>query len=145
MPLLGTVCAAELERSAATGRFEIVSRHKLLVIFVCILLSGCTKPYPVTLPSGKTISVLEIVTFDTSDHGPALSLRYRMPLDRRYSDIRDEVREVWDSFFINQVEKAGFKEAMIIAMQPPKGTIFQTSNGYPFRFIKSKEGKWSMD
>ena len=98
----------------------------------------------IALLSGKEISfITPMIGMRFSDGSRALRLRYvtEINLDNK-SALKSEAIEIWNTFIIN-VEKLGYKTAIMAAYSPWKGDFQNNSHkGFMFRLEKQNNGKW---
>jgi len=95
------------------------------------------------LPCGHTIKVLSISKVEFSQGVMALMVRYQTPLSVDESKaLSQEVDEVW-KIAVKDVERAGFKEAIISSNEEPKGVFLSASHMLNFLYEKGADGKWT--
>jgi hypothetical protein len=110
-------------------------------------LAGCTRDYQKyevrTLPSGRVIRVQpEWKQF--VPHEPAeLMLNYetRLKIANKVA-LREEVDEIWESFFKKDAEKGQFKRAAIVAQETPESRFVLLSDLYRFTYDQQPDGNW---
>ncbi|HEY9125609.1 MAG TPA: hypothetical protein VIM62_00700 [Acidobacteriaceae bacterium] len=96
----------------------------------------------IKLPSGGAVEVLGIVAIHFTNGPPALMLKYQTTkaIDDK-TELREEAGEVWDKFR-PQVEKQGYKNAILSANDAPTGFIFTSNSTYNFVFDQRPDGSW---
>ena len=125
-----------------------MTRHLLPVLGFLLLplLPALAGPlYPdevVKLASGHSVKILSVSKIESSDGLTALMIRYQTALSiDQHKALSDEVDDVW-KVAIRDVERGGFREAIISSNEVPRGIIFHTSRMMEFVYDKGADGKW---
>jgi hypothetical protein len=115
-----------------------------IYLFLILSLSGCsgTKTQETRLYSGSSVEILSITAMHFSNGPPSLMLKYQTRKSIQDTDaLRKEAGEVWDKFR-PQVEKQGFRNAVLSANDSPKGLILTSTSTYNFVFDQRSDGSW---
>lgn len=122
---------------------EMNYRWWICLVFV-LCLCGCSgqRLQEVKLPSGDSIGLMSVTYMHFTNGPPAMMLKYQTSKSITDTDaLRKQAAEVWDHFRL-QVEREGFKSAVLSANDPPKGFIFTTNSTYNFVFDQKADGSW---
>ncbi len=95
------------------------------------------------LPCGHTIKVLSISKVEFSKGVMALMVRYQTPLSvDENKALSQEVDEVW-KIAVKDVERGGYKEAIISSNEEPKGIFISANHVLNFLYEKGADNKWT--
>jgi hypothetical protein len=95
------------------------------------------------LPSGHLAKILSISKIEYAKGVMALMVRYQTSLSMdEAKDVAQEVDEVW-KFAQKDVERAGYREAIISSRQTVRGLLLTTSREANFIFEKGADGNWT--
>jgi len=131
--------------NVVTQALKRISQALQMLCFagVLIFLVGChAVPQTRKLQSGTEIIILTMGPMHFSNDDTALMLKYQTTL--KLDDIpnlRREADEVWAKFR-PQVERAGFKAAVLSANDAPRGFILTQNSTYNFVFKQNAESEW---
>lgn len=116
-----------------------------IIGLMLLMLCGCSQQpsyQTTTLPSGRQVKVLKLMTMHFSNDSPALLLEYQtdIPIDKK-TDLTAEVDDIWMSFR-EDVEKAKLDRGIIKASEKPTGFIIKKHKSFGFVFTKGADGSW---
>jgi hypothetical protein len=95
------------------------------------------------LSSGRAVKVLSVSKVEYSKGVMALMLRYQTTLSvEQRKELSDEVDDVW-KVAQKEVERLGFREAILSSNEVPKGIFLTTDRMLNFIFEKGADGKWT--
>jgi len=123
----------------------------LLALFAVFLTAPCASAAPqalaenttVKLPSGHTIKVLSVSKVEFSKGVMAIMVRYQTSLSvDETKALSQEVDDVW-KIAVKDVERAGYKEAIISSNEVPKGMFIYATHMLNFLYEKGSDGKWT--
>ena len=122
--------------------------RRWIVLLVCFaVLSGCSSQpalKTVTLPSGKTVRVINVMPIRFSSGETSLMLKYQT--DLKISDrtaLQKEVDEIWSSFRTD-AENAHVQSAIVSANEVPQGMIIKSGQAFNFVYQKNPDGTWQQ-
>ncbi len=120
----------------------------MLALLILISLPVSSEEYrgvkQTKLPSGKIINVIApMIKMHFPDGTKALRLRYITHVNlKNKKKLKIEADDIWSMFKYN-VEKMGYKIAIMAAYEPWKGNFKNAHHsGFMFRLEKQNDGQW---
>lgn len=124
-------------------RFRVVGL--LLLVF---FLTSCDEKVPDyvlhKLPSGKKIKLIGVEKVSCAGDNIALMLKYKTDYNINNSiALHREVEEIWQ-YFRADVERAGFKNAVISVDEPLRKRVIKVNCSYNFAISKQPGTAWEF-
>jgi hypothetical protein len=95
------------------------------------------------LDDGKSVEILSAGPLRSTQGWSALMLKYRTSIPvTDVTGLRREVDQIWERV-VADVERGGYKTAVISANEPETGLIIHTSRSYSFVFER-QGSTWHM-
>ncbi len=118
------------------------------LFLLVFLLASCDEQVPDyilhKLPSGKKIKLIGVGEVSCTGDNIALMLKYKSDYNIDNSvAVRREVEEIWQ-YFQADVERAGFKNAVISVDEPLRKRLIKANCSYNFAISKQSGTAWEF-